>query len=147
MLGYHGQPGKTAETILDGWLHTGDIARMDEDGYVYLLDRKNDMIITGGMNVYTTEVENTIQTFPGVNQVAVVGLPDDDWGEAVTGFVVVIPGHEKGADAIIAHCRSRLTRYKVPKRIVFVESLPVTAYGKTDKKHLRQQWTPAQKAE
>ncbi|WP_328189209.1 AMP-binding protein [Marinobacter sp. OP 3.4] len=147
MLGYHGQPGKTAETIVNGWLHTGDIARMDDDGYVYLLDRKNDMIITGGMNVYTTEVENAIQDFPGVNQVAVVGLPDDDWGEAVTGFVVLSPGHNKEADAIIAHCRSRLTRYKVPKRIMFVESLPVTAYGKTDKKRLRQQWTPTQKAE
>jgi fatty-acyl-CoA synthase/long-chain acyl-CoA synthetase len=142
MLGYHGLPGKTAETIVDGWLHTGDIARMDNDGYVYLLDRKNDMIITGGMNVYTTEVENAIQDFAGVNQVAVVGLPDDDWGEAVTGFVVVTPGHGEDAAAIIAHCRGRLTTYKVPKRIIFVESLPVTAYGKTDKKHLRQQWTP-----
>ena len=144
MLGYHGQPGKTAETIVDGWLHTGDIARMDEDGYVYLLDRKNDMIISGGMNVYTSEVENAIQDFPGVNQVAVVGLPDEDWGEAVTGFVVTDSGHDPDVGGIIDHCRGRLSRYKVPKRIVFVEHLPVTAYGKTDKKRLRQQWTLAQ---
>ncbi|MBM1143028.1 AMP-binding protein [Alcanivorax sp. ZXX171] len=144
MLGYHGLPEKTAETIIDGWLHTGDIARMDNDGYVYLLDRKNDMIISGGMNVYTSEVENAIQSFTGVNQVAVVGLPDDDWGEAVTGFVVVGAGHELNAVDITDHCRGRLSRYKVPKRIVFVENLPITAYGKTDKKRLRQQWTPAQ---
>jgi fatty-acyl-CoA synthase len=141
MLGYHGLPEKTAETIIDGWLHTGDIARMDEDGYIYLLDRKNDMIISGGMNVYTSEVENAIQGFPGVNQVAVAGLPDADWGEAVTGFVVPDTDLRPNAQDIIAHCRGRLSRYKVPKRIIFLENLPVTAYGKTDKKRLRQQWT------
>ncbi len=144
MLGYHGLPEKTAETIVNGSLHTGDIARMDEDGYVYLLDRKSDMIISGGMNVYTSEVENAIQDFPGVNQAAVVGLPDDDWGEAVTGFVVADTSTAPDAEGIIHHCRGKLSRYKVPKRIVFLESLPVTAYGKTDKKRLRQQWTQSE---
>ena len=138
MIGYHGLPEKTAETIVDGWLHTGDIARMDDDGYVYLLDRKNDMIISGGMNVYTSEVENVIQDIPGINQVAVVGLPDDDWGEAVTAFIVADTGQTLDTQHILNQCRSRLSKYKVPKRIVIVENLPITAYGKTDKKRLRQ---------
>ncbi len=139
MTGYHGLPDKTAETLVDGWLRTGDIARQDEDGYVYLLDRSKDMIITGGMNVYTTEVENAIQGCPGVGQVAVVGLPDPDWGEAVTAFVVRAPGAETRAQQIIDHCRDELSAYKRPKAVHFVDSLPLTAYGKLDKKALRAQ--------
>lgn len=138
MVGYHGLPEKTAGTLIDGWLRTGDIARQDDAGYVYLLDRKNDMIITGGMNVYTTEVENAIQDQDGVGQVAVVGIPDDDWGEAVTAFIVPVPGTTLTGDCIIQHCRQTLSKYKVPKKVVFIEALPVTAFGKTDKKILRQ---------
>lgn len=140
MLGYHGLPEKSAETLVDGWLHTGDIGRMDADGYLYLLDRKNDMIISGGMNVYTSEVENAIQPYPGVGQVAVVGLPDPDWGEAVTAFVVPDAGAELDLEALLRHCKGALSKYKVPKQIHLLDSLPLTAYGKLDKKALRQQW-------
>ncbi|MCC5858856.1 MAG: AMP-binding protein [Ectothiorhodospiraceae bacterium] len=139
MTGYHGLPDKTAETQVDGWLRTGDIARQDEDGYVYLLDRSKDMIITGGMNVYTTEVENAIQGCSGVGQVAVVGLPDPDWGEAVTAFVVRAPGADISKQRILDHCRNELSAYKRPKAVHFVHSLPLTAYGKLGKKALRAQ--------
>lgn len=139
MTGYHGLPDKTAETLVDGWLRTGDIARQDKDGYIYLLDRSKDMIITGGMNVYTTEVENAIQGCPGVGQVAVVGLPHPDWGEAVTAFVVRAPGAATSEQQILNHCRDELSAYKRPKAVHFVDSLPLTAYGKLDKKALRAQ--------
>ena len=88
MQGYHNMPQKTAETLHNGWLYTGDIGRIDENGYLFLLDRVNDMIITGGMNVYSAEVESAVQTVTGVEHVAVVGVPDDDWGERVVAFVV-----------------------------------------------------------
>lgn len=116
---------------------------MDADGYLYLLDRKNDMIISGGMNVYTSEVENAIQPYPGVGQVAVVGLPDPDWGEAVTAFVVPDAGAELDLEALLRHCKGALSKYKVPKQIHLLDSLPLTAYGKLDKKALRQQWAAA----
>lgn len=141
MVGYHELPDKTAETLVDGWLRTGDIAYQDEDGYVYLMDRKNDMVISGGMNVYTREVEDAIQACPGVSQVAVVGLPHPDWGEAVTAFVVRAQGAGPTAEDIIEHCRAAVSKYKRPKRVHFLEALPVTAYGKPDKKVLRQQGT------
>lgn len=145
MVGYHGLPEKTASTIRDGWLYTGDLGRVDDDGYLYLVDRKNDMIITGGMNVYSTEVENAIAELPTVSQVAVVGVPHPDWGEAVAAFVVATAGSEQDADVVIAHCRTVLSRYKVPKTVHFVDDLPVTALGKLDKKDLRQRalGTPA----
>ncbi|WP_372972534.1 class I adenylate-forming enzyme family protein, partial [Marinobacter sp.] len=141
MLGYHRLPEKTASTLVDGWVHTGDIGRLDGDGYLYLLDRKNDMIISGGMNVYTSEVENALQPCEGVAQVAVVGLPDPDWGEAVTAFVVPQPDSQPDTTELLSHCKATLSKYKVPKAIHLVDSLPVTAYGKLDKKALRQQWS------
>jgi len=139
MAGYHGLPDKSAETLIDGWLHTGDIAYQDADGYVYLLDRKKDMIITGGMNVYTKEVEDAIQSCPGVGQVAVVGLEDADWGEAVTAFIVADVGAHPTQSDVLDHCRQELSKYKRPKAVYFVDTLPVTAYGKLDKKALRTQ--------
>ncbi len=137
MLGYHGLPEKTADTLVDGWLHTGDIGMQDEDGYLYLLDRKKDMIISGGMNVYSVEVESVVQSQDGVSQAAVVGLPDPDWGEAVTAFVVPENGVELSAAEIIAACRDRLSAYKRPKRVHFLDAMPLTTYGKLDKKRLR----------
>jgi len=141
MTGYHNLPGKTAEVLQDGWLHTGDIGFIDEHAFIHLLDRKNDMIITGGMNVYSAEVENVPAECPGVSQVAVVGLPHPDWGEAVAAFVVAA---EAGFDAGQAadYCRARLAAYKRPKVYVTVGSLPTTPYGKADKKALRtHQWS------
>ncbi|MDA8208227.1 MAG: AMP-binding protein [Actinomycetota bacterium] len=140
MLGYLGREEQTAKTLRGGWLHTGDVGRMDAEGYVYLMDRKNDMIITGGMNVYSTEVENAVQVCPGVAQVAVVGVPHPDWGEAVVAFVVPDASGAFDEDKLIAHCRVELARYKQPKAVKVVESLPTTAYGKLDKKALRASW-------
>jgi fatty-acyl-CoA synthase len=142
MAGYHRLPDKTAETLRDGWLHTGDIGYLAADGYLYLLDRKNDIIITGGMNVYSSEVEQFLQTCPGVGQVAVVGLPDPDWGEAVVAVVVPAPGTARiDLDDLTARCRLTLSAYKRPKSIRQVEQLPLTPYGKVDKKQLRNQLT------
>ncbi|MCC5858943.1 MAG: AMP-binding protein [Ectothiorhodospiraceae bacterium] len=137
MLGYHGLPEKTAETLVNGWIMTGDIAKQDEDGYIYLLDRSKDMIISGGMNVYTTEVENAIQGCPGVGQVCVIGVPHPDWGEAVSAFIVPEAGATLTEQDVKDHCRGELSAYKRPKMVKFVDDLPLTAYGKLDKKVLR----------
>lgn len=136
MEGYHGKPEKTAETVVDGWLRTGDIARMDEDGYVYLLDRANDVIISGGMNVYTTEVEDVLATCPGVRDVAVVGIPDGDWGEAV--HAVIVGEGELDAATVTSFADDRLADYKKPKSVEFVDEIPTTPYGKMDKKAIRE---------
>ncbi|CAA0124853.1 Long-chain-fatty-acid--CoA ligase FadD13 [Mycolicibacterium vanbaalenii] len=135
MSGYRGLPDTTANTLRDDWLHTGDIGLLDEDGYLHLLDRKNDMIISGGMNVYTTEVEQVVSACPGVAQVAVVGVPHPDWGEAVVAFVV--SSDEFDQDAAMNRCRAELAAYKRPKAFQRVEALPVTSVGKVDKKRLK----------
>lgn len=137
MLRYHGLPAKTAETLREGWLYTGDLGRLDDEGYLYLVDRKNDMIITGGMNVYSSEVENVIAEVGGVAQVAVVGVPHPDWGEAVVAFVVESRTGAVDPAAVVAHCREQLSRYKIPKSIRVVDALPLTTVGKLDKKTLR----------
>ena len=134
---YHNLPEKTAETIINNWLHTGDIGKMDEDGYVYLLDRKNDMIVTGGMNVYSTEVENVIQQYPGVREVAVIGIPHHDWGEIVMALVIPDSEHPPLEEEIMRFCKQNLAKYKQPKAIKFITDLPLTTYGKVDKKTLR----------
>jgi fatty-acyl-CoA synthase/long-chain acyl-CoA synthetase len=135
--GYYGDEEKTDQAYAGEWLKTGDLGYQSRDGYVFLVDRVKDMIISGGMNVYSTEVEAVIQEAGGVAQVMVVGLPDADWGEAVTACVVREPSSGTDEAAILRHCRARLAAYKVPKRVLFVESLPLTRYGKPDKKALR----------
>jgi fatty-acyl-CoA synthase len=133
---YYQLPDKTAETIVAGWLHTGDIGKMDEDGYVYLLDRKKDMIISGGLNVYTTEVENALQKYPKVRQVTVIGIPHADWGETV--LALVIPADESVTEEeILTFSRDQLATYKRPKQVKFVQEFPLTPYGKVDKKAFR----------
>ena len=133
---YHEDPDKTASAYSGEYLRTGDVGYMNDTHHVFLVDRAKDMIISGGMNVYSTEVENVIQNVDGVSQVVVIGLPDDDWGEAVTAFV--IPGESPPEpEAVIAHCKAQLARYKVPKRVEFVAEIPLTPYGKPDKKALR----------
>ncbi len=144
---YHNLPEKTAETIVNDWLHTGDIGKMDEDGYVYLLDRKNDMIVSGGMNVYSTEVENVIQQYPGVSQVAVIGVPHYDWGEQVLALVIPDNSNSPSKEGIIQYCRQKLAKYKQPKEIEFVSEFPLTTYGKLDKKALRKPyWQGAERS-
>lgn len=132
---YHDDPVRTAEAFRDGWLRTGDIGYLTPSGHLHLVDRAKDMIISGGMNVYSSEVENALQEHPSVRQVLVIGVPDDDWGEAVTAFVVRASPCE--ATELIAFARPKLARYKVPKRVEFLDAVPLTAYGKPDKKALR----------
>ena len=141
MDGYLGLPDATAKALRDGWLHTGDIG-VRRDGYVFLLDRANDMLITGGMNVYSTEVENALVRAPGVAAVAVVGVPHADWGEAVVAFVVPAAGRSDDLDTVLLTelCTRELAAYKRPKAYQTVAELPTTAFGKVDKKALRASW-------
>jgi long-chain acyl-CoA synthetase len=139
MSGYLNQPGASAEALADGWLHTGDLGRVDEQGFLYLSDRKKDMIITGGMNVYAREVEEVLLTHPGVAEVAVIGARDAKWGESVLALIVPLPGAaEPNPDALDALCLDRLARFKRPKRYLVVDSLPKNSAGKVLKAALRQ---------
>jgi acyl-CoA synthetase (AMP-forming)/AMP-acid ligase II len=135
--GYWRDPERSAEAIQDGWLRSGDVARMDEHDYVYVVDRKKDLIITGGANVASTEVEAALYRHPGVLEAAVIGLPDDQWGERVHAVVVLRPEAPVTADELVEHCRSLLTRYKCPKTLEIVERLPYTSTGKISKAELR----------
>lgn len=141
MNGYYNKPDQTAETIRDGWLHTSDLAVADQDGYIRLVGRSKDMIISGGFNVYPAEVEAPILMHPGVEAAAVVGLPDDTWGEAVTAFVVPKPGQTVDPEEIIALVRQHKGSLMAPKAVHFIDAVPVTDLGKPNKKALRD-WKP-----
>jgi long-chain acyl-CoA synthetase len=140
MQGYLNMPEETTKALRGGWYHTGDIGYVDEDGYLYLVDRKKDMIITGGENVYSTEVENALYIHPAVLEAAVIGVPDDKWGEVVMAVVTLKPGKEATAEELMEHCRALIARYKVPKIVNFVEALPKNATGKMIKRVLRDQF-------
>ncbi|RYY64799.1 MAG: fatty-acid--CoA ligase, partial [Comamonadaceae bacterium] len=138
MQGYWKKPAETAAAIRDGWFHTGDAAVMDDDGYVYIVDRLKDMIISGGENIYSTEVENAISLMPGVAEVAVIGIPDDKWGERVHAIVVPRDGASLTADAVQAWAREKIAGYKVPRSVlVRAERLPLSGAGKVLKNELR----------
>lgn len=140
---YFDNPAKTAETFRDGWLHTGDLGRLDEDGYLFISGRVKDLIITGGQNVHAAEVEAAILAFPGVADCAVIGLPDDLWGESVTAVVVPAAGATVDGEALKAFCRERLAGFKTPKRVlVQAEPLPRTPTGKVQKFLLVGQYGP-----
>ncbi|WP_028219881.1 AMP-binding protein [Paraburkholderia oxyphila] len=138
--GYWGAPELTAEALVDGWLRTGDLARVDEEGFIYLVDRRKDMIISGGFNVYPTEVEATLYRHPDVLEACVIGVPDDKWGEAVKAVVVLKPGREATAEALAAHCRAQLADYKLPRSVAFAAGLPKNASGKIARKLVREQY-------
>ena len=145
--GYWNLPDETAATFRDGWLHTGDIAREDEDGFWYIVDRTKDMIVTGGFNVFPREVEDVIAEHPAVAQVGVIGVPDEKWGEAVTAVVVLRPG-ETGDEAALARVTEEIQAsvkehkgsVQSPKQVVFRDELPLTPLGKPDKKALRSEF-------
>jgi fatty-acyl-CoA synthase len=137
MAGYLNKPEETAAAFAGGWLHTGDVAVRSADGFLRIVDRKKDMIITGGFNVYAREVEDVIVEQAGVRQAAVIGIPDPKWGETVKAVVVLEPGATVTADEIIAAVRARKGAVQAPKSVEFVDSIPVTAIGKPDKKALR----------
>jgi len=138
--GYWRLPEETEKSIKDGWLYTGDMAVIDEEGYVTIVDRKKDMILTGGENVYSTEVENVLYMHPAILECAVVGVPDEKWGEAVKGIVVLKPGQKSTEQEIIQFCKDRMTHYKAPKSIDFIDALPRTGSGKIHKKGLRDRY-------
>ncbi len=135
--GYWQRPGENAVTFRDGWLETGDLGRFDADGWLFIADRTKDMIITGGENVYSTEVENVLHACPGVREAAAIGLPHPKWGEAVTAVVTPSAPIALTAETIIAHCRAHLAAYKCPKAVIFMDAMPKSAAGKILKADLR----------
>jgi fatty-acyl-CoA synthase len=141
--GYFKDEERTAAAFEGGWFHSGDLATIDDEGYITVVDRKKDMIKSGGENVASREVEEMIYRLPAVSEVAVIGLPDDYWIEAVTAVVVVKSGAHLDEAAIVAHCRAHMAHFKVPKRVIFVDALPKNPSGKLLKRELREKFTPA----
>ena len=135
--GYWNRPEETAATITDGWLHTGDIGQFDGDGFLTITDRKKDMIISGGLNVYPNEVENVLFEHPEVERCAVIGVADDYWVEVPRAIVVRKPGGTVTEPDLIEFVRGRMAHFKAPKSVVFVDELPVNAAGKILKRELR----------
>jgi len=140
MKGYWNDSAATIEALRDGWLHTQDLGYLDEDGFLFIVDRKKDMIISGGENIYSWEVEEALRHHPAVAEVAVVAVPDEQWGEAVKACVVVGEGMSVSASELIEHCRARIASYKKPRSVDFLASLPRLFNGKIDKKALRAQY-------
>ncbi len=137
MAGYWNQPERTAEVLRDGWLHTGDAGYIDAEGFLYVVDRLKDMIVTGGENVYSAEVENAIAQLPQVALCAVIGVPDAQWGERVHAVIALRPGETLDETTVIAHCRTLIARYKCPRSVAFVDQLPLSPSGKILKQPLR----------
>jgi fatty-acyl-CoA synthase len=137
MQGYHNQPEATARAMREGWLYTGDLAMMDEEGFFYIVDRIKDMIVSGGENIYPREIEELLVSHPAVADAAVVGEPDDLWGESVKAVVVLKPGAHLDAAQVIQHCKAHLASYKKPRKVVFTAELPRTASGKVLKQKLK----------
>lgn len=140
MSGYWGRPEATEETIRDGWLHTGDLAKVDEEGFFYIADRKKDVIISGGENIYPAEVEKMLLENPKIADVAVVGIPDERWGEAGMAFIVLQEGEKMTEEEALTFCEERLAKYKIPKSVTFVKELPQTAAQKIMRYKLREEY-------
>ena len=141
MKGYWNNPQATAESLRQGWLHTGDLGYLDERGFLYLVDRKNDMILSGGYNIYPREVEEALMEHPQVAEVAVFGVPDPEWGESVKAAVRPRdPQAPPSVRELIAFCRERIASFKKPRSVVFVEEIPKNAYGKTLRRELRERF-------
>jgi long-chain acyl-CoA synthetase len=139
MLGYWNDTEGTARVLRNGWMHSGDAARMDSEGFIYIVDRVKDMIVSGGENVYSAEVENAIHKHPAVLECAVVGIPDEKWGESVHAIVTKREGHDVAAEELMAHCRSLIAGYKCPRSLkISREPLPKTAAGKIAKNEIRE---------
>ena len=138
MQGYWNLPEQTAAALIDGWVHTGDGAYRDEDGFIFIVDRLKDMIVTGGENVFSAEVESAISTHPSVAEVAVIGVPSEKWGEAVHAIVVPLLGEQLSEEEIIEHCKSLIANYKWPRSVTLREEpLPLSGAGKVLKRDLR----------
>jgi acyl-CoA synthetase (AMP-forming)/AMP-acid ligase II len=140
MKGYWKNPELTAQAVRNGWYHTGDMGYIDEDGYLFLVDRKADMIVTGGENVYPKEVEDVLYQHPAVAMAAVVSAPDEKWGERVQAAVVLKPEKKATEAELIAHCKERLAGYKCPKAVKFWDQLPTTPVGKILRKDVKKKY-------
>ena len=141
MLGYWDMAEKTADTIRDGWLRSGDLGRLDEDGFLYIMGRAKDMIISGGENIYPAEIERVLKEHPGVKEAAVVGVPDPEWSESVLAVVVPEEGEKPAKADLVEFVRGRLAGFKKPRFVEFVDALPVTtATGKVQKAELRKRF-------
>lgn len=140
MSGYWGRPEATEETIKDGWLHTGDLAKVDEEGFFYIADRKKDVIISGGENIYPAEVEKIFLENPKISDVAVVGIPDERWGEVGMAFIVLQEGERMTEEEALRFCEERMAKYKIPKSVKFVKELPQTAAQKIMRYKLREEY-------
>lgn len=138
--GYFGRPKETADALRGGWLHTGDLGYFDAEGYLYVLDRRDDLILSGGENVYPAEVEAVLAAHPGVEEAGVTGIQDDRWGQVAVAIVKVRQGGTVDEEALLAFCRERLASYKVPVRIQFIDALPRNASGKLLRRSLREMW-------
>ena len=138
MVGYHNRPDETADVLKSGWLFTGDIAKMDEDGWTYIVDRKKDLINASGYKVWPNEVEEVLFEHPKIREAAVIGIPDETRGETVKAFIVLEPGQTSTVDEIRAFCKEKMAVYKVPTHIDFVEDLPKTQVGKILRRELRE---------
>ena len=136
--GYYKNPSATQEVRAFNWHHTGDVGKTDEEGYLYIVDRKNDMIISGGFNIYPAEIEQALLSLPQIQDCAVVGIPDEKWGEAVTAVIEVIPGQTLVKSAALEHCHSRLGGVKTPKTIVVWDQLPRSPVGKVLRREIRE---------
>jgi fatty-acyl-CoA synthase len=137
MVGYYKDAEATAETLRGGWLHTGDLGRLDEEGFLYIVDRKKDMIITGGENVYPREIEEVLYGHPKILEAAVIGLPDPDWGERIHAVVALKEGESLSEQEVVDHCKSYIASFKKPKSVEFVDRLPRSPAGKVLKRVLR----------
>jgi len=146
MLEYWHKPEDTDNTIVDGWLHTGDMGCYDEHGYVYIVDRKKDMIITGGENVFPREIEEVLYQHPAIHEAAVIGIPDPYWVEKVHAVVCLKKGTSTTAEELIALCKKNLAGYKSPKSVEFMDSLPKNASGKILKRELREKYLNSSKS-
>lgn len=146
MKGYWNRPEETALVLKEGWLYTGDIVQMDDRGYVYVVDRKKDMIISGGINIYPKEIEEWLVTHPGIAEAAVIGIPDEVHGEKVVAFIVPVPGSTLREKEVIDHCKRNFAGFKVPKKVILKEELPKSTIGKILKRVLREEMT-AKKSE
>jgi acyl-CoA synthetase (AMP-forming)/AMP-acid ligase II len=137
MLGYWEREADTTAALRGGWMHTGDMGSMDDDGYLFVVDRLKDMIITGGENVYSAEVENALASHPAVATSAVIGVPDEQWGECVHAVIALQPQTVVSEEELRAHCRGLIAGYKIPRSVEFVDALPMSGAGKVLKRDLR----------
>jgi len=140
MEGYWRRPEDTRDALKDGWLYTGDLGTMDEDGYLYIVDRKKDMVISGARNIYPREIEEVLHSHPSILEAAVIGVPDEYWGESVKAVVVLRQGMKATEEEIIAFCKETLASYKKPRFVDFVSFLPKNPGGKIDKKELKRMY-------